>query len=67
MRIMEEMLAVKEVADKLQLSIETVKKMLRSGELPGHKVGRKWLIAPSELMQHLEQQRELRQRNREVD
>lgn len=67
MLVMEEMLTVKEVADKLQLSVETVKKMLRNGELPGHKFGRQWRVVPSELMQHLEKQREKRYQNREVE
>ncbi len=66
-QVMEDFLTVKEVAQKLHLSTETVKKKLQSGELPGHKVGRKWLISPSELMRHLEEQRKLREQNREVD
>jgi DNA (cytosine-5)-methyltransferase 1 len=57
MIVMEEMLTTKEVAQKLRLSVETVKKMLREGILPGHKVGRKWLVSSEELTQYLAKQR----------
>ena len=33
-----------EVADELGLSLTTVYNLLRKGQLPGEKVGRKWLI-----------------------
>ena len=66
MVVMEEFLTAKEVAKKLRLSVETVKKMLRDGELPGRKVGRKWLTSQSELAQHMEEQRK-KQQGREVD
>lgn len=33
-----------EVADELGLSLTTVYNLLRKGQLPGVKVGRKWLI-----------------------
>ena len=33
-----------EVADELGLSLTTVYNLLRKGQLPGVKVGRKWII-----------------------
>jgi excisionase family DNA binding protein len=33
---------IKEVADYLNLSVSSIYKMLSSGELPGHKVGKYW-------------------------
>lgn len=33
-----------EVADELGLSLTTVYNLLRKGELPGVKIGRKWFI-----------------------
>lgn len=67
MQLMEKLLTVKEVADRLQLSVETVKKMLRSGEIPGRKYGRQWRVSPSELMQSQEDKRNQQHQDKQVD
>ena len=43
-------LTPQDVADDLQIAnVEAVARMLRRGELPGFKVGRRWRVDPEEL------------------
>lgn len=41
----DEYLTVKQVTDALHLTSETVCKMIRAGELPAQRIGRKWHIS----------------------
>ena len=40
---------IAQVAEKLQVSEKTVRRMLVSGELPGYKIGGQYRIKPAEL------------------
>jgi len=40
---------IAQVAEKLQVSEKTVRRMLLSGELPGYKIGGQYRIKPAEL------------------
>ncbi len=64
---MEDFLTVEEVAQKLHMHPDTVARLLRKGEIPGHKIGGQWRVVPSELMQHLEKQRELKSQDKEAE
>ena len=44
-----QLMPVHEVATRLNVSNETVKRMLRAGRLPGCKVGGDWRVEPAEL------------------
>jgi len=46
---LENYLTPEQVAERLQLSIITVKRWLTAGKLPGYKVGRQWRISEQEL------------------
>jgi len=39
-----EVLSIKEVAQYLNVGVQTAYKLVRSGELPGVKVGREWRV-----------------------
>ena len=45
----EKPLTPREVARRKRVSIETVRRMLRDGEIRGEKFGRQWRIAPSDV------------------
>ena len=45
----DDLLTAQEVADYLGLHLVTVRDMLRTGKLPGRKVGREWRVLRSEL------------------
>ncbi len=47
-------LTSQEVAEKLKLNQQVVLRKLRSGELPGYKIGKEWRVAAHELMSWLE-------------
>ena len=55
--IVMDFLTVEEVATELRLSVETVKRMLRSDEMPGHKFGRDWRIDKTEYEEWKKQRR----------
>lgn len=57
MIVMEKLMTPEEVADALQMHVETVKRLLREGKLPGFKVSGQWRVSPSELKVYLEEQR----------
>jgi excisionase family DNA binding protein len=50
----EKFLSVKEVADKLSLSIYRVRRLIRVAELPGLHDGYKYLIPESELLRWMD-------------
>ena len=47
---MEEVLTTREAAQFLKVSELTVRKMIREGSLPAHRMGRKWAFLRSELV-----------------
>ena len=46
-------LTVEDTAEELQLNVQTVRKWLRQGRLPGRKIGREWRISRQELEDYL--------------
>ena len=50
-----DILDVHEIAALLRVSADTVYDLLKSGELPGRKVGRKWLTTRNAVMRWVEQ------------
>jgi len=52
--VMDEILTVPEVAEKLRLHPLTVRKMFREGTLPAFKVGRQWRVSASMLVAWIE-------------
>jgi len=48
-----EFLTVEEVAKLLRISVRTVQRLLKGGELPGVRIGRQWRIPRAELMARL--------------
>jgi excisionase family DNA binding protein len=46
---LQRLLTIPEVAELLQVSTKTVRRMISSGDLPAHRLGRQWRIAPAEL------------------
>jgi len=50
-------LTPQEVSDLLQVSVYTVRRWIKQGELPAYKVGRLWRIKKGDLNQWLDQQR----------
>jgi excisionase family DNA binding protein len=49
-------LTIPQVAEKLQVSEKTVRRMLISGELPGYKIGGQYRVGPTELAAWIEDQ-----------
>jgi excisionase family DNA binding protein len=49
-----EILDVHKVAALLTVSVDTVYELLKSGQLPGRKVGRKWITTKGAVMRWLE-------------
>lgn len=54
----EEAVGVTEIARLLGVSTDTVYSKVRSGEIPGFKVGRVWRFWPSEVRAHLSRPRD---------
>lgn len=50
---MEKMLSAEETAEALGLCLDSVRRHLRSGKLPGVRVGRNWRVPESRLAAHL--------------
>jgi excisionase family DNA binding protein len=59
---MQPFLTPQEVSDLLQVSVYTVRRWIKQGELPAYKVGRLWRINKGDLNQWLDQQRPLDER-----
>lgn len=51
------MLKVKEVAAQLNVSVDTVKRLLRDGEIPFYRVGTQLRVDPKDLAAYLEKVR----------
>ncbi len=51
------LLAVKEVARRLSISVKTVRRLVASGELPVHRIGRLVRIADTDLQRFVGQHR----------
>lgn len=54
-------LTPEDVSDLLQVSVYTVRRWIKQGELPAYKVGRLWRINKGDLNRWLDQQRPLNQ------
>ncbi len=50
---LQRLLTIPEVAELLQVSTKTVRRMIASGDLPAHRLGRQWRIGPAELERFL--------------
>jgi excisionase family DNA binding protein len=62
-----EVLDVHGIAALLTVSVDTVYDLLKSGQLPGRKVGRKWLTTRSAVMRWIEQSLEAETAQRAFD
>lgn len=56
MIVMDNLLTVKEVAEKLRLSEEAVRRLLRSNVLHGYTVQGSWRVEPEDLADYLKRQ-----------
>ena len=52
-----EILTPEQAAEKLKVSIITVRRLLKNGNLNGFKVGRRWRIDESDLRKYIKRQR----------
>ena len=51
----DELLTVEQTAERLQLSVPTVRRMLREGKLPGRKLGpRQWRVPTAAIRQFID-------------
>ena len=50
---MEQLLTTQEIAEKLKLNVEVVRRKLRSGEIPATKMGRLWRVKDMELQRYI--------------
>jgi excisionase family DNA binding protein len=51
----DELLTVEQAAERLQMHPDTVRRLLREGQLPGRKVGaRQWRVSADALKAHVE-------------
>ena len=57
MAIESEILTPEQAAEKLKVSIITVRRLLKNGNLNGFKVGRRWRIDESDLRKYIKRQR----------
>jgi len=57
MIVMEEYITPEEVAQQAHLHVDTVKRMLRSGQMPGYKIGNQWRIKLTELNEWLQERK----------
>ena len=48
-------LTPQEVSDLLRVSVYTVRRWIKEGDLPAYKIGRRWRISESEVGEWLEQ------------
>jgi len=52
-----EILTPEQAAEKLKVSIITVRRLLKNGNLNGFKIGRRWRIDESDLRKYIKRQR----------
>lgn len=52
----EEVLTTKEAADFLKVSVLTLRKMTRNGNIPAHRMGRKYVFLRSEILEWVKSQ-----------
>jgi len=52
--VTDELFTVEEVAQKLKLHTDTVKRLLRTGQLTGYKILREWRVKQSDLDKFME-------------
>jgi excisionase family DNA binding protein len=57
--MMEDLLTVEDVANKLNVSEETIKRMLRQKQLPGYKISGQWRISQEDLLKYLAKQKNI--------
>lgn len=58
MQVLQKLLKVAEVAERLNVDESTVYRLLNAGELAGHRVGkRQWRVHPKDVERYLEQRR----------
>ncbi len=51
----DELLTVEQAAERLQMHPDTVRRLLREGQLPGRKIGpRRWRISAAALQKYIE-------------
>ena len=62
----ERYMTVDEVADYIQVRRETLYRRLRSGKLPGHKVGRAWRFTKQEIDEWVRSGEAAEEQDREV-
>jgi excisionase family DNA binding protein len=53
----EKLLTPGQVAERLQVTVQTIYTWMRSGYLPSVKMGRLWRVRPSELEEFIKQQK----------
>lgn len=51
---MDELLTIKEVAEKLKMHPDTIKRMLIAGKMPGYKIEGSWRVKLNELEKWIE-------------
>jgi len=53
----EEFLTVREISERLRIDEETIKRMLRKGQMPGYKIGGVWRIDRKDFTDYLARQK----------
>lgn len=54
--ITDEVLTAREMAEFLKISTLTLRKRVHAGDLPAHRMGRKWVFIKSEVLEWLRKQ-----------
>lgn len=57
---MNEMLTVEEVAQKLRMHPDHIKRLLRAGRMPGYKIEGSWRVKQDELEQWVEDRKNIK-------
>ena len=55
----DELLTVEEVAQKLKMNPDHIKRLLRSGKIPGYKIEGSWRVKQSELDRWIEDRKNI--------
>lgn len=56
---MDELLTVEEVAQKLKMHPDHIKRLLRAGKIPGYKIEGSWRVKQSQLEKWIEERRNI--------